>query len=361
MPPMRLSFRSLLSQRSFRLLMQFFAKMTYDACKIREGIFLNLMKHFSQLSLHEKLLEMLYAIQSIGREKPSLKAISTCLNLLIESNQFDLTQDFLLNSNRSLSLNPNTCIFNIFVKYHCKKGDIESAFEVVKEMKKSKISYPNLITYSTVMDGLCKNGRFEEAIQLFEEMVGKNQILPDSQTYDVLINGFCCRGKVDRTRKIMDFMKNNGCTLNVFNYSALMNGFSKEGRWQEAKDFFDEMKSIGLKPDTITYTTLIGCFCKAGKTLLRRKVSGGSSDGQETADDGVYLNKASYRVVLNSLCSRNDLNKATELLDLMLSRGFIPHHSTSDELLMGLCKAGMVDDALAALGGLAEMPNRLKS
>ncbi|KAK3211952.1 hypothetical protein Dsin_016658 [Dipteronia sinensis] len=62
-------------------------QMTNETCKFHECIFLNLMKHFCRCSLHERVLEMFYAIQPIVREKPSLKAISTCLNLLIDSNQ----------------------------------------------------------------------------------------------------------------------------------------------------------------------------------------------------------------------------------------------------------------------------------
>jgi pentatricopeptide repeat protein len=55
------------------------------------------------------------------------------------------------------------------------------------------------------------------------------------------------------------------------------------------------------------------------------------------------------------LCQKGDLDKALELLGLTLSRGFVPHHATSNELLVGLCKAGMADDAVVALYGLAEM------
>lgn len=324
-------------------------QMTYETCKFHENVLLNLMKHFSKSSLHERVLEMFYAIQPIVREKPSLKAISTCLNLLIEAKQIDLAQKFLLHVKEYLKIRPNTCIFNILVKYHCKVRDLESAFEVMKEMRKSKRSYPNLITYSTLMDGLCESGRLEEAIKLFEEMVSKDQILPDALTYNVLISGFCHGGKVDRARKIMEFMRSNGCNPNVFNYSVLMNGFCKEGRLKEAKEAFDEMKNVGLQPDTVGYTTLINCFCESGSVdgaleLLKEMremkckadvvtfnvlLKGLCREGrfnealgmlEKLAYEGVYLNKGSYRIVLNFLCQKGKLQKTCELLDLMLSR-----------------------------------------
>lgn len=374
----------LAQRKRFKAVDRVLHQMTCEICKFNEGIFINLMKHFSKSSMPDKVLQMFYAIQPIAREKPSLKAISTCLNLLVEENQIDLARTFLLDAQKNLHLKPNSCIFNILVKYHCKKGDIESAFEVVKEMRSAEISYPNLITYSTLMDGLCSCGRLEEAVQLFEEMVSKDQILPDALTYNVLINGFSRAGKADRAKKVMDFMKKNGCNPNVFNYSSLMNGFCKEGRLDDAKEVFDEMKAAGLKPDTVGYTTLIDCLCRADRVdeaieLLKEMkgtesradavtyniILGGLCRGSrfdEALDlierlpyDGVYLNKASYRIVLNSLNKESELDKATELVGLMLVRGFLPHFATSNDFLVSLCEAGKAANAVVVLSGLVEM------
>ncbi|KAL9450050.1 hypothetical protein AB3S75_011900 [Citrus x aurantiifolia] len=322
-------------------------QMTYETCKFHEGIFLNLMKRFSNCSLHERVLEMFHKIHPITREKPSLKAISTCLNLLIESNQVDLAQNFLKYSNQHLRLKPNTCIFNILIKHHCKRGTLESAFEVLKEMKKSQMSYPNLITYSTLIDGLCKNGRFREAIELFEEMVSKDQILPDALTYNVLIDGFCRGGKVDRAKKIMEFMKNNGCNPNVFNYTTLMNGFCKEGKLQEAKEVFDEMKNFHLKPDTVGYTTLINCFCRAGGVDEALELL------KEMKERGCKADIVTFNVILGGLCREGRIEEALGMLEKLW--GFLPHYATSNELLVRLCKAGMAEDAAIALFGLVEM------
>uniref|UniRef100_A0A0A9B5J0 Pentatricopeptide repeat-containing protein n=1 Tax=Arundo donax TaxID=35708 RepID=A0A0A9B5J0_ARUDO len=56
--------------------------------------------------------------------------------------------------------------------------------------------------------------------------------------------------------------------------------------------------------------------------------------------DGVQLNVASYRVVMNCLCSLLEMDKAVGLLGLMLGRGFLPHYAASNNLLIGLCDAG---------------------
>ncbi|KAF8406083.1 hypothetical protein HHK36_008163 [Tetracentron sinense] len=374
----------LAKSRKFNAVDAILRQMTFETCRFHEGLFLNLMTHFSNSSLHERTLEMFYAIPPIVREKPSLKAISTCLNLLTESGRLDLAKKLLSYSKKSLDLKPNTCIFNISVKHHCRNGDLESAFEVVKEMRKSKVSYPNLITYSTLMGGLCDTGRLKEAVELFEEMVSKDQVMPDALTYNVLINGFCRGGKVDRARKIMDFMRKNGCCPNVFNYSALMNGFCKEGRVEEAEEVFDEMRKSGMKADVVGYTTLINCLCRVGRVdeaieLLKEMkekecradaitfnvILGGLcrerrfEEAMEMLEklpyEGFFLNKASYRIVLNFLCKEREMERAINLLVLMMGRGFVPHFATSNELLVCLCEAGKVADATTALYGLGEM------
>lgn len=359
-------------------------QMKYETCKFHEGVFTNLMKHYSRSSLHEKVLEMFDAILPIVREKPSLNAISTCLNLLIEAKQIELAKEFLLNVQKHLDLKPNTCIFNILVKYHCKKGDVDAAFVVVEEMRKSRVSHPNLITYSTLMDGLCCCGRLQDALDLFEKMLAKDQIPPDALTYNILINAFCRAGKVDRARNIIGFMRKNGCQPNIVNYTSLMNGFCKEGRVGNAKEVFHEMKGVGLKPDVVGYTTLINSFCRAGKVdegielLEEMKDKGCKADdvtikiilgglcrasrSSEAFDmlerlpyDGVHLSKESYRIVLNFLCKEGELEKAMNLLGLMLARRFVPHFATSNELIVQLCEAGKAADAALALFGLLEM------
>ncbi|XP_019156414.1 PREDICTED: pentatricopeptide repeat-containing protein At5g18475 isoform X2 [Ipomoea nil] len=265
-------------------------------------------------------------------------------------------------------------------KFH---EDLEAAFEVVKEMRKSQVSYPNLITYSTLMDGLCRCGRLQEAIAVLEEMVSKDQILPDVLTYNILIKWFSHGGEVDKGRKIMDFMRENGCQPNAFNYTTLMDGYCKQGRLKEAEEVFGEMKEA-FKLDTVGYTAYISCLCKGGrideaiKLLDEMKENGCIADDVaikviltalcrecrvdealsllgKLSNDGVYLNKECYRIVLNILCKEGELDKAMELLGRMLSKGFWPHIATSNELLIRFCEAGKAADAAIALFGLVNV------
>ncbi|CAN8255928.1 unnamed protein product [Cochlearia groenlandica] len=375
---------NLVRHKKFQAVDAILNKMKQETCSFHEGLFLNLMRHFSRFDLQEKVMEMFSLIQVIARVKPSLNAISTCLNLLVDSKEVDLARKLLLYAKHNLGLVPNTCIFNILVKHHCKNGDIDSAFGVVEEMKRNGISYPNLITYSTLMDCLFVHSRSKEAMALFEDMISKERISPDPVTFNVMINGFCRAGEVDRAKVIIDFMKKNGCNPNVYNYSALMNGFCKEGKTREAKQIFDEVKETGLKLDTVGYTTLMNCLCRNGQIdeamelLGEMKASGCKADAltynvilrglsgegrseealemlKQWGREGVHLNKGSYRIILNALCKNGELEKAVEFLSFMSKKGVWPHHATWNELVVGLCWSGNAEIGVRVLTGFLGM------
>ncbi|XP_019090468.1 PREDICTED: pentatricopeptide repeat-containing protein At5g18475-like [Camelina sativa] len=371
---------SLVRHKKFLAVDAILHQMKYETCRFQESLFLNLMKHFSSFGLHDKVMDMFNLIQVIARVKPSLRAISTCLNLLIDSGEVDLARKLLLYAKHNLGLLPNTCIFNILVKHHCKNGDIDSAFRVVEEMKRCGISYPDSITYSTLINCLFAHSRSKEAMELFEVMISKEGFSPDPVTFNVIINGFCRSGEVERAKMILDFMKKNGCNPNVYNYSALMNGYSREGKVQEAKRIFREVKQNGLKLDTVGYTTFMNCLCRNGqidealkllgemKALRCRAdaltynviLKGLSSEGRseealqmldQWGCEGVHLNSGSYRIILNALCYNGELEKAVKFLSVMSKRGIWPHHATWNELVVRLCESGNTEIGVRVLLG----------
>ncbi|KAI5402538.1 hypothetical protein KIW84_050232 [Lathyrus oleraceus] len=214
---------------------------------------------------------------------------------------------------------------------------------------------------------------------------GKNTKLSyPLENFDSDVYGRSFKGNIDRARNDIEFMKNDGCCPNVFNYSALVDGLCKAGKPEDAKGVLAEMKNFGLKSDTVTYTSLINFFCRNGQideaikllkemkenecevdTVTFNVILGGlCREGRfdEALDmieklphQGVYLNKGSYRIVLNSLTQKCELRKANKLLGLMLSRGFVPHYATSNELLVRLCKDGLAVYAATALFDLVDM------
>ncbi|PWA49987.1 tetratricopeptide-like helical domain-containing protein [Artemisia annua] len=236
----------------------------------------DLMTHFSKSSLYKRVLDMFNHIQQICCEKPSLKAVSTCLNLLVETKQVDLARTFLLDTKHAYDIQFNTCIFNILVKHHCKQGNLESAVEVVKEMKLLELSYPNLITYSTLMEGLCEKGRVEEAINLLDEMVLQ-------------------RRKFARSERVFNEMKDVGLNLDKVGYTTFINCLCIGGK--VAIGILKEMEGKGCKGDSITFNIILAGLCRDDRTyeafemlgMLPHEMGG---EGDETV--GTFLPKLDY-------------------------------------------------------------------
>ncbi|KAK9287032.1 hypothetical protein L1049_015440 [Liquidambar formosana] len=140
---------------------------------------------------------------------------------------------------------------------------------------------------------------------------------------------------------------------NPLSYNSGESQMVHESHWaeriDEAMEFLKEMKEIECRADFITFNVILGGLCRQGGFeealgMLER-----------LPYEGVYLKKASYRIVLNFLFKEGEMEKATELLGLMLGRGFLPHFATSNELLVCLYEAGKADDAARVLFGLVEM------
>ncbi|GFY85889.1 pentatricopeptide repeat (PPR) superfamily protein [Actinidia rufa] len=266
-------------------------QMTYEACRFHEGIFLNLMKHFSKSSLHERVLEMFSAIQTIAREKPSLKAISTCLNLLVESNQVDLARTLLVSSKKNLNLEPNTCIFNILVKYHSKNGDLESAFQVVKEMK-----------------SFSKAGRTNEALELLQEMKEKD-CKADTVTFNVIIGGLCREGRFEEAFRMLYKLPNEGVYLYKASYRIVLNFLCKEEELEKAVELLGLMLSRGFVPHFATSNELLVRLCESGMVADAAMVLFG------LVEMGFKPEPRSWSLLVELICRERKLLPAFELLD----------------------------------------------
>ncbi|KAJ3695850.1 hypothetical protein LUZ60_001227 [Juncus effusus] len=356
----------------------------HHSCRLYEPPFLSLISLLSsRFSLHEKSLEIFLSLPSLLRVKPSPKAVSACLNLLVESGKVELVDKLLCHVKDWYKAGLNTCICNILIKHYSKMGQIEKAFELLEKMRRSSLNRtkPDLITYSTLMGVLCKEGRIKDAFKLFDEMIERDKIMPDHLTYNILLDGFCKQGQMDKAKLLFGFMRNNGCEPNMFNYSTLMNGFCKEGNVEEVHKVFDEMLRSGMKIDRVSYTTLIGCLCRNGfvnkgiELVVEMNEKGSRADVitynfiieglckeerisealeliEKLSYEGVKPNVASYRIVMNCFIARREMERAVRFLGFMLQKGFRPHYNASNQLLVGLCDLERINDATFALNGL---------
>jgi pentatricopeptide repeat protein len=158
-----------------------------EPCRFDESQFLPLVR---LLPPDHALLLLRILPALLYRSRVSRKALAVFLDHLVSSRSQETLSELLADlcdpGNKYLP-RPNTCIYNILIKCYVKVGELETAFNVLDEMRQYTCDEvkPNLITYSTLIHGLCRGGKIKEAFELFEEMIKKDRIVPGQLLYNV--------------------------------------------------------------------------------------------------------------------------------------------------------------------------------
>eukprot|EP00252_Welwitschia_mirabilis_P011145 TRINITY_DN25045_c0_g1_i2.p1 TRINITY_DN25045_c0_g1~~TRINITY_DN25045_c0_g1_i2.p1 ORF type:complete len:499 (-),score=54.23 TRINITY_DN25045_c0_g1_i2:796-2292(-) len=328
-------------------------QMQIVGCRCREGLFLFLIKCFCKAKMPEKSKRILYRMRTFN-VKPSPLFLSTLLNALLDGDRLDLAKD-VFSDLGSFCLVPDACMYNAFMKFYCRIGDLQNGFLVLGEMRRAEC-----------------------------EAMLKQGINPDAFCYDVLINAFCERNELDEAKRVFEIMKRDDCEPNLVNFSSLMKGLCRRGKGLEASEILEEMLGSGFKPDAVSFTPLIDYLCKQGTVqealemiekmrhlgckldVVCYNIIIGHFSREGRYDDafrildqmlfsGCRPNKGSYRIVMNSLVREGELRRALKLFELMTAKGVVPHYETSNSLVAGLVRAGRIRDVLKTVEKLLGM------
>ncbi|KAI5430524.1 hypothetical protein KIW84_034926 [Lathyrus oleraceus] len=162
---------------------------------------------------------------------------------------------------------------------------------------------------------------------LYED--GKNTKLSyPLENFDSNVYGRSFQGNIDRARNVIEFMKNNGCCPNVFNYLALVDGLCKAGKPEDAKGVLAEMKNFGLKPDTVTYTSLINFFCRNGQIGEAIELL------KEMKENECEADTVTFNVILGGLCREGRFDEALDTIEKLPHQGvYLNKEKTFDEFV----------------------------
>ncbi|KAJ8505607.1 hypothetical protein OPV22_006493 [Ensete ventricosum] len=206
--------------RRFPALDALLRRMSLEPCLFHEAVFLRLMPLLCRASLPDKAVHLFRsAIPLLVRRNPSLKALATCLDALVETRRFDLAQDLLSDARAHFSIEPNTCVCNILVKHHCMSRDLDSAFRVLEEMRASEGDMekaigllglmlgrgfrPHFVTSNKLLLGLCEVGRVADAtVALYG--LAEMGFMPESETWFQLVDSVCRVRKLKRAFDLFD-------------------------------------------------------------------------------------------------------------------------------------------------------------
>ena len=126
----------------------------------------------------------------------------------------------------------------------------KEATEVYTLMKKDGI-FPSLASLNKLIESLVGSKQFQRALDLFSESVELG-IRPDRFMYGKAILAAVKLGDLNKGFELLNFMKNNRVSPNVFVYNVVLSGLCKEKRMRDAEKLFDEMLKRKLVLSLVT-------------------------------------------------------------------------------------------------------------
>ncbi|KAK6238837.1 hypothetical protein QUC31_004306 [Theobroma cacao] len=267
---------------------------------------------------------------------------------------------------------PSVVTYTILVGALFQAGKVEQSLSMLKLMKQVGCP-PNVYTYTVVVNGLCQIGRVDDAERILHLMFDLG-VPPNHVTYTILVKAHVNAGRLNRALDITSFMVKNGYEPNCHIYSALLAGFVSSNKVTIAGsssfisplDFgspptaenYDECVSRNVLKEMDLdhalklraeiekfggsvldfYNFLIVGLCKGGRIVVAEHLT------KDILKDGLYPDKACFSIIdwhsKNSNC-----NECLEVLDLILSHGFLPSFASYCSVIHCMRNKGKIKEA----------------
>jgi leucine-rich PPR motif-containing protein, mitochondrial len=146
-------------------------------------------------------------------------------------------------------------VYSILIDNLCKKGDLDMAFSLLKEMENKGIKV-GIVTYNAIINGLCKAGDTEKALKIFEDVDA------DNFTYSTLLHGYMNRNDATGIMAIKGRLESSGISIDAVTCNVLIKALFMIDKVDDAWSLFRKMPDMGLRRNIVTYHTMIHTMCK---------------------------------------------------------------------------------------------------
>merc|ERR1719207_122557 len=109
----------------------------------------------------------------------------------------------LMQKMKKYRIEPNLITFSTMIKGYCQKGDMQSAFQKLQDLRQTSNLRPDEIVYNTLLDGCSSAGLVVEGERLLSEMRAEG-ITPSNYTLTVMVRLLGHARRLDRALALVD-------------------------------------------------------------------------------------------------------------------------------------------------------------
>lgn len=280
---------------------------------------------------------------------PSVITYATLIDTLCKEG-FLLDAKKLFEKMALMGVKPNTRVYNSVIDGYCKIGQIEEALKLIDDLEVQCLE-PDEFTVSALINGFFLKGDMKGALELFTEFKSKD-ISPDFLGFMYMLKGLCSKGRMDEARTILRDMLQSQSVIELINrvdveletesLESLLVSLCEQGNIREAVTVLNEVGYIffpvrrwaSANQRSHTWHKLnerenLGSVTSKSATLPNNNdISFGLLDmkrEKKLVKNNEHLGSGSgvhdfdvYYSLIASLCSRGELQEATQLAKKIL-------------------------------------------
>merc|ERR1719161_976682 len=210
-------------------------------------------------------IERLFAVYEVLHTSPQIEANTITYNTMIDACArcgAMVRVPELMADMHAAKITPDTITYSTLVKGHCLSGDVDQAFEVLKQMQKDGRHKPDEILYNCLLDGCAKEHRLEEALVLYDEMKAQG-VAPSNFTLCTLVKLLGRARRLPQAFAMVEELRAGGLRPNIQVFTCLLQSCIHNRQLHRALELHDEIIAAKCEPDQKTYTALArGCLLK---------------------------------------------------------------------------------------------------
>ncbi|OIT21198.1 PREDICTED: pentatricopeptide repeat-containing protein At1g63330-like [Nicotiana attenuata] len=265
---------------------------------------------------------------------PNIDTLNYMIEALFAANRVDAALDQYKRLHKK-GCNPNGRTFQIIIGELVARGRVDEALVILDDMFRIRCE-PNYSSfYAHIIPLFCELNKLDVVTRLFS-MMRESKVLPDTPTYGSMIK--CLRENllvVDAV-KLVDEMVYSDVRPDDDVFMSIIDGLCELNMLSEAKEFLNDKEVASVLP----YNALLEAILDDGTFSMARDLF------DEMLERNI-TNESSWNIMIRYLCDNKRLNDALKYLARMIVSSVSPDSSTYSALIIGNCKLGECEDALA--------------